>query len=488
MEAPERGTILRLVSETERSRAHFTLAGFPVRIHPFFWVVTVMFGLPQGSGWSQEVLARIALWVAIIFVSILWHELGHAFVMRRYGYSPWIELYGFGGRTGWGGGPAAPSPKTRVLVSLAGPFAGFLLGGIVYGVGWGVGSGRHWALDELFTLMLWVNVGWGACNLVPMLPWDGGHALHGVLDHVTGGKGLRPTAYVTIASAASIAGLTLWLAPGWWWPLVLCGLSVAIAVRAIRGPPKEAPAPKAAFDPMMAIASAREALERAGDPAALVSAALQGTKREGWSELATNLCESVAEHVASPSQRALAYELASWAYLLGGEAEDAARAARKMRPTHDPSPILEAAIAVRCGDFEGALGASRELDDHPGARRLIHAYSLAALGRVDEALEALEGDREAGASADAALFYAERFDAAAALGASLFERFGEAEDAYNAACSHSRAGRADEGLSWLERAVDAGFDDLAQLESDDDLAAVRGLTGYAPIRDRVGSS
>ena len=79
----------------------------------------------------------------------------------------------------------------------------------------------------------------------------------------------------------------------------------------------------------------------------------------------------------------------------------------------------------------------------------------------------------------------ERFDAAAAFGASLFERFGDAEDAYNTACSHSRAGRADEGLAWLERAVEAGYQDLDHLESDEDMAAVRALAGYTLIRDRV---
>ena len=61
-------TILRLVSEASTLRAHFTLFGFPVRIHPFFWVVTVMFALPRESSWSRQVLGQMALWVAILFV------------------------------------------------------------------------------------------------------------------------------------------------------------------------------------------------------------------------------------------------------------------------------------------------------------------------------------------------------------------------------------------------------------------------------------
>ena len=76
------------------------------------------------------------------------------------------------------------------------------------------GTGHHWALDELVEWMMWVNLIWGACNLVPMLPWDGGHALHGVLDHLTEGEGLRPTAIVTIVTALAIGGVILWYAPG----------------------------------------------------------------------------------------------------------------------------------------------------------------------------------------------------------------------------------------------------------------------------------
>lgn len=482
--------ILRAVSEPETRRAHFTLLGFPVRIHPLFWVVMVMVALPaEGTGWTEEVLSRMALWVGVLFVSILWHELGHAVAMRRYGYTPWIELYGLGGRTGWGNGPARPSPKVRVIVSLAGPFAGFLLGGISFGVGWLVGTGQHWLLDELFEWMVWVNVLWSACNLVPMLPWDGGLALHGVLDHLTKGRGLRPTAIVTIAVALTIAGLIFWYAPGQWWPLLLCGLSFAIAVKALRGPRPEAhEAPEGAFDPMTAIAGAQASLERIGEPQTLVSQAICGAKRDGWAELAEHLSVNIAAKVGSPTQRAMALELAAWGYLLAGDATAASEAARSMRPSHDPSPILEAAIAVQRGRYEQAIVASKEMNpEEEGARRLIHAYALSALGRVDEALDALEGDRSAGASADAALFYAERYDAAAALGASLFERFGDAEDAYNTACSHSRAGRSQEGLEWLDRAVEAGYADLAYLESDEDLAAVRELAGYGSIRDRVAA-
>ena len=70
---------------------HFSLLGIPVRVHPYFWLVSVLMGWNQGD-------AKLALlWVAAVFVSILVHEMGHALVIRYYGWSPRVTLYSFGG-------------------------------------------------------------------------------------------------------------------------------------------------------------------------------------------------------------------------------------------------------------------------------------------------------------------------------------------------------------------------------------------------------
>ena len=68
-------------------------------------------------------------WIVAVFLSILIHELGHALVMRAYGFRPWITLYGLGGQASYdlplcvhveGIGALA-----QVLISAAGPAAGF---------------------------------------------------------------------------------------------------------------------------------------------------------------------------------------------------------------------------------------------------------------------------------------------------------------------------------------------------------------------------
>jgi Zn-dependent protease len=474
--------ILRLVSEPS-DRATFSVLGFPVRVTPFFFLVVLFLGAPGEETWTGQVFGRLALWFGIVFVAILWHELGHALVMRRYGFSPSIVLHGLGGATAWGPGPAAPTPGQRLRVSLAGPFAGIAAGAPLLLLDLAT-TPSHWALAEALRIGWFTTFGWGVLNLVPMLPWDGGHAVESAVDAFAEGRGRIVAAVVTFAVAACIVGAT-WLFAGFGtgtlWITLLCLLSVATAYRALRPP-----APAAAPEPAEVLDRARAALERVGPPEKLVEAVLLGARGARWDQLAEILERGVLPQLEEPTERASALELVGWARLLAADAEGAEAAAERMRPSHDPSPMLAALIAARRGRFEAALEATAAMaqPEARAARATLEAYALGALGRTDAAMARID-DRSAGARVDAALFFAGRHDAAAALAERLHERFGHPEDAYNAACSHARAGRAAEALSWLERAVDAGYDDLAHLEADEDLASVRALDAYASLRDRL---
>jgi membrane-associated protease RseP (regulator of RpoE activity) len=110
----------------------FTFAGVPVRVHPLFWLVAVLLGF------SARDPVSVVIWVGVVFVSILVHEFGHALAMRHYGESPRIVLHTLGGLTiaeptPWGRTWANVSPGVRqqILISAAGPGAGFLLAGVV---------------------------------------------------------------------------------------------------------------------------------------------------------------------------------------------------------------------------------------------------------------------------------------------------------------------------------------------------------------------
>ena len=114
-----------------RGEIHFVLFGFPVRVHPFFWLATLFLGS------NSENLQSLLAWIAAVFVAILVHELGHALVMRAYGLRPAITLHGLGGVTSdRGSGQFVPRLYAfeQILISLAGPAAGFLLAAVVCGI------------------------------------------------------------------------------------------------------------------------------------------------------------------------------------------------------------------------------------------------------------------------------------------------------------------------------------------------------------------
>ncbi len=157
----------------------FRLFGIPIRVHPFFFLGTAI----MGWGSMEHGPQHLVLWVAICFISILVHELGHALVSRWLGcYGQAIDLYGMGGLAHFQPGRGYTHGKS-ILISLAGPGAGFLLYALMRFVlsgpleRWANGQGNP-AVAFLVSngVYQWehVNLWWGLINLLPVHPLDGG--------------------------------------------------------------------------------------------------------------------------------------------------------------------------------------------------------------------------------------------------------------------------------------------------------------------------
>src|SRR5438874_1517291 len=125
-----------------------------------FWLVSVI------MGWNtmRDGVSYLLVWIACTFVSILIHELGHVFMGRLFGSHGHIVLYSFGGLAI--GSSALRSRWQRIAVYFAGPFAGFLLFGLVW---W---AARHTDLREINRLLvdamgylIGINLFWGILNL-----------------------------------------------------------------------------------------------------------------------------------------------------------------------------------------------------------------------------------------------------------------------------------------------------------------------------------
>jgi Zn-dependent protease len=154
----------------------FRVAGFPIQVHPLFLLIALATGAT--GGWDP---ARIAVWSGVVFASVLVHELGHALAFRRFGHGASISLHGLGGTTTSTGGRSL-THRQDLWVSLAGPGAGFLLGGLVLGLQLLTPVGQAGGLaGYTVRALLWTNFGYGLLNLMPIHPLDGGHAMAAVI-------------------------------------------------------------------------------------------------------------------------------------------------------------------------------------------------------------------------------------------------------------------------------------------------------------------
>src|SRR5580698_107499 len=98
----------------------FHLGRIPVRVSGWFFAVAAVLGV-NGD------LSRGLMWVAIVFVSVMLHELGHATAGIAFGLQPRIDLHGMGGTTSWSVSKQLSSVQ-RIAISIAGPFAGLAVG------------------------------------------------------------------------------------------------------------------------------------------------------------------------------------------------------------------------------------------------------------------------------------------------------------------------------------------------------------------------
>src|SRR5690606_38814385 len=196
--------------------------GIRVRVHPLFWVIALLLG----TGSTNLLLIAIAIFV--IFVSILVHELGHAFAFRRFGQDSYIILHMMGGLAVPESSPYGENvrltPNQNIFVSLAGPIAGFLLALVVILLGIGLGGQLVFSvffgflpipavvlpyefgvLDRVFALFVFINFFWGIINLLPVFPLDGGNVARYILIQADPINGLRNSLWISVITGAIIA-------------------------------------------------------------------------------------------------------------------------------------------------------------------------------------------------------------------------------------------------------------------------------------------
>jgi Zn-dependent protease len=175
----------------------FRLGAVRVRVHLWFVVTALLLGCA-----TQRGTVRIAVWVAGFLFTLVAHELGHAVVARRFGVPAEVHLTL--SRETLGSRIQSLTPMRRFAVSVAGPVVSLAIGAIALLVARVFLPGASVGANALRYLG-WINVGWGAMNLLPMAPLDGRHALTAILDRTTKGRGDRPVRWVSFGCALALA-------------------------------------------------------------------------------------------------------------------------------------------------------------------------------------------------------------------------------------------------------------------------------------------
>lgn len=212
----------------------FSLARVPVRVHPLFWLVTLLLGMGGQAGTPPK---QVLIWIFAAFVSIVVHEFGHALAIRYYGWRPRIILYSFGGLAVYE--PTYRDRRAQIVIALAGPAAGFVFAGVILAAILAAGHEVAFRRDfltpfifERFDLpninillfdLLYVNIGWGLLNLLPIYPLDGGKVTQEALTFFNPRDGFRQSVIISIFAAAAI-GVALYVKYESPYSLILFGL------------------------------------------------------------------------------------------------------------------------------------------------------------------------------------------------------------------------------------------------------------------------
>jgi Zn-dependent protease/CBS domain-containing protein len=180
-------------SHSERGRTAGTVRGFPlfgvpVRLH-FTFILLVIFLVVTDLG-SKQSSSSYAVFLVGLFVSVLAHEMAHAFVALRFGVrTTEIVMFPIGGLSRM---ERMLYPSEELWISLAGPVVNLVLSAAIFGYMFYVHQAVSIQLSDLLqptdanavARLAYGNLLLAAFNLLPAFPMDGGRILRALLSYI----------------------------------------------------------------------------------------------------------------------------------------------------------------------------------------------------------------------------------------------------------------------------------------------------------------
>ncbi len=456
----------------------FRVRNIPVRIE--LWFILTAFLLA-----TDRPFKYILTWMAVVFVSVLVHELGHAYAYRRLHQEPRIVLTWLVGLTY--GSETINTRNDRIKVALAGSVTQLVVLGIPAWLLFDYSS-----LPDNITLavilydMVTVSVGWAIFNLLPILPLDGAHISEAIY-------GRYKTRYISIVTGV-LATIWVYTSPrygfAWFIPFILTVFNAIELYQVSKGTPSIAflpDAPGTGWDsgPDEGLPRDKRKRRRRG----------RGHLRAvpvGHEEIPVGLGAARPGERTGPDAQQV--EALAWESLRRNDVPAASRALSRHPNKDAADPFLVASVDLASGDVGDGIARFRTayLAKPDGPASLVPATLIAQAGRAAELAGVLLADRtssgpHAATSLQNHLHYAKQYEAAARVGELIHDdgRASKAQTAFETACSWAQAGDPDKGLDWLRRAVSDGFTAASMIDGEPDLAPVRALPAFDELRSRL---
>ena len=438
--------------------------GIPTKIDPSFWLLS--FFIASSRGFNPPLILE---WLVVVFISVLFHELGHALVGRRFGLSPQITLYSMGGLTSWTE-VTEISPAKNLAISLAGPAAGFLLGGICFVAGPAVLTAVP---SELFTVayhdLIWVNIGWGIFNLLPILPLDGGHVLVTLEGWLTKKRDQIISHAISLLACFALVYLAYMLGSLW---VAILGIWFGYSnatfllnrVKVSRDNKLESK-----------LEEARKAITTGNFDAALA------------------ISSEIQKKALTDQMRSEASRLLIFIFIKQNRHKEAEEELTRFNGLFGPEHFLQGMLSYEKGEMLQAIPNLKKAFDQSSDYQvgLMLSQALMAEKRYAEVLDLCQLSVMSKSLLPLSLnlqidaFQNDQFEISGKAGALAYEQKPDPNVAYNAACAFARASDSAQALVWLERAIASGFSDDNLLATDPDLQSVRSQPGFDRLLERI---
>jgi len=162
-----------------------SIAGTAIRIHITFLLFLVWLGTVYYRQGGVEAAWQGTIFIVLIFICVLLHELGHVFAARRYGVKTRdVTLWPFGGIASMERMPEKPGEE--LIVALAGPAVNVAIAGVLLlWLGSRFDPANLAKIEDpaisLAVKLAGINIILVLFNMLPAFPMDGGRVLRALL-------------------------------------------------------------------------------------------------------------------------------------------------------------------------------------------------------------------------------------------------------------------------------------------------------------------